>query len=219
MNDDKEYNEKYIEAKERQASLHKTTGAQDAKHSLRLPPGQILTDKFPILDLGIRSTREQYPKWTIKFSGLVENPKTFTLEEIKKMNKDDRMLDFHCVTRWSRYDLRWGGILFSKMMDIVGIKAEAKFVIFHSYDDYMTNVPLSEAISPDVLVAYELEGKEISPEHGGPVRMIVPGLYGWKSAKFLTGVELLAGDAPGFWEVRGYNNHADPWLEERYSST
>ncbi|MEK7576408.1 MAG: molybdopterin-dependent oxidoreductase [Patescibacteria group bacterium] len=215
--DNEQYNHKYIEAKERQAVQHKFSGVSDGVHENRLPPGQVLTDKFSILDLGVRPTREQYSTWSIEFKGLVKKPQTITLADIKQITKDERTLDFHCVTRWSRYDLYWGGILFSKMMERVGIKPEARFVVFHSFDDYTTNVPSAEALGPDVLIAYELEGSEIPPEHGGPVRMIIPTLYGWKSAKFLTGVELLDKDAPGFWEVRGYNNHADPWLEERYS--
>lgn len=212
-----EYNESYVDAKLRQARAHKTTGEQDVGHRDRLPPGQFKTEGFPILDLGVRPKRELYSNWTIEVKGLVEQQKVFTLEEIKKFGKDERTLDFHCVTRWSRYDLQWGGILFSRFCEIVKPQPSASVVIFHSYDKYTTNVPMKEVLGKNVLIAYELEGKEIPPEHGGPVRMIVPTLYGWKSAKFLTGIEFLDHDEPGFWEVRGYNNHADPWLEERYS--
>lgn len=215
--DENEYNEKYIEAKERQAELHKLSGKKDVAHEERLPPGQYLTQAFPILDLGIRPRRERYPSWQIEFFGLIDHPQTVFLKDMKEMAKDERTLDFHCVTRWSRYDLHWGGILFSRFAERLGMKPEVTTVVFHSYDKYTTNIPLKEAMGPDVLIAYELEGGEIPPEHGGPVRMIVPTLYGWKSAKFLTKVEFLDHDAPGFWEVRGYHNHADPWIEERYS--
>lgn len=108
-------------------------------------------------------------------------------------------------------------MVFSRFCEIVKPKPEATTVIFHSYDKYTTNIPLAEALGENVLIAYALDGADIPPEHGGPVRMIVPALYGWKSAKFLTGIEFLDHDAPGFWETRGYHNHADPWIEERYS--
>ncbi|MEK7631206.1 MAG: molybdopterin-dependent oxidoreductase [Patescibacteria group bacterium] len=217
MSDDPQYNEKYIEAKERQASQHKTTGERDAGHADRLPPGQILTQGFPILDLGIRPRHDEYASWKIFVRGLSETTRDFSLDEIRTLGHDERTLDFHCVTRWSRYDLPWGGMLFSRFCQLVKPKPTATTVIFHSYDKYTTNVPLAEALGKNVLIAYELEGKEIPPEHGGPVRMIVPTLYGWKSAKFLTGIEFLDHDEPGFWETRGYHNHADPWIEERYS--
>lgn len=214
---DEKYNEGYLRAKAQQATQHKTTGIKDAAHSLRLPPGQTLTKGFPILDLGIRPTRDEYKNWKIEFRGLVENKKTFTLADLKALSKTERTLDFHCVTRWSRYDIHWGGVLLKDICALVQPKGEVKNVIFYSYDKYTTNTPLAELLDDRILVAYELEEKEIPPEHGGPVRIINPNLYGWKSAKFLTAIEFRAEDEPGFWEVRGYHNHGDPWLEERYS--
>ena len=211
------YNENYIKAKLKQAEAHKLTGKKDLDHTDRLPPGQILTQGFPILDLGIRPKKEEYADWKIEIRGRVEDKKTFTLDELKKIAQEKRVHDFHCVTRWSRYDIPWTGVPFPKLVELVRPLPEARFVIFYSYDKYTTNIPLQEIMNDDVLIAYELEEKEIPPEHGGPVRMIVPMLYGWKSAKFLTKIEFRDEDESGFWEVRGYHNHGDPWLEERYS--
>lgn len=212
------YNEGYIKAKLKQAEAHKLTGTKDISHEGRLPPGQVLTERFPILDLGVRPRREEYPAWTIEVRGNVGNKKIFTLDELKKFPREERIHDFHCVTRWSRYDIRWAGMPFTNLLEIVKPAPETKHVIFYSYDTYTTNIPLAELMNDDVLIAYELEGNEIPPEHGGPVRMIVPMLYGWKSAKFLTKIEFRDEDEAGFWETRGYHNHGDPWLEERYGS-
>lgn len=210
-------NESYIKAKLKQAEAHKLTGITDAGHEERLPPGQTLTTGFPILDLGVRPKREDYARWTIEVTGSIANKRAYTLDEIKHLAREERVHDFHCVTRWSRYDIRWAGVPFPKLMELVQPLPKAKYVIFYSYDNYTTNIPLDELKNDDVLIAYELEGGEIPPEHGGPARMIVPMLYGWKSAKFLTKIEFRNADDPGFWEVRGYHNHGDPWLEERYS--
>ncbi|MBI2055153.1 MAG: molybdopterin-dependent oxidoreductase, partial [Candidatus Sungbacteria bacterium] len=158
------------------------------------------------------------------------------------MADTDITADFHCVTRWSRYDLHWSGVPFSKIMELVKPRLSAnphtkreqlesmnfssvsprsgvgvKFIVFHSFDKYTTNVTLDDVMQKNVIVATKLEGGEIPPEHGGPIRMILPHLYGWKSAKFLTAIEFVDEDKPGFWEVRGYSNRARPWIEERYS--
>ena len=216
--DEQEYNKKYIQAKVQSAAGHMLTGKKDDAHALRLPPGQILTQGFPILDLGVRPKREEYAGWSIEFRGKVKNKKIFTLEEIKKkFPKAERTLDFHCVTRWSRYDIKWGGALLTDIMKEVMPEDSVKYAIFYSYDKYATNIPFKELLTDNVLIAYELDGGDIPPEHGGPVRMIIPTLYGWKSAKFVTAIEFRDEDEPGFWEVRGYHNHGDPWLEERYS--
>ena len=124
--------------------------------------------------------------------------------------------DIHCVTAWSRFDNRWEGVSARRLLEIVRPKPEAKFVIQHSYDGYTTNVSLDDFAGEDVLLASRWEGEPIAREHGGPVRLVLPKLYFWKSAKWLTRLQFLAGDKPGFWEVRGYHNHADPWKEERY---
>ncbi|MBI4134584.1 MAG: molybdopterin-dependent oxidoreductase [Candidatus Sungbacteria bacterium] len=211
----REYNEAYIKAKKQQVKAH--TAISHAGGENRLPPGQVKTQAFPILDLGVRPSRERYPKWTLEVFGRVENPFALDLEKIKALAKETITADFHCVTRWSRYDLHWKGIPFSKIIELAKPEPAAQFVVFHSFDKYTTNVPFSELLKENVIVATELESKEIPPEHGGPIRMIIPHLYGWKSAKFLTRIEFLDHDEPGFWEVRGYSNSAHPWSEERYS--
>ena len=210
-----DFNQQYIKAKEQQARKHKE-GSHAESHD-RLPPGQTETKGFPILDLGIRPSHDRYPKWTLEILGMVKNPATLTLEEFKKLGGGEITADFHCVTRWSRYDLSWTGVPFTKIIELAKPEPSAKYVIFRSFEGYFTNVPLEELLKQNVIVAYELEGKEIPPEHGGPIRMIIPHLYGWKSAKFLTVVEFKDRDEPGFWEVRGYSNRARPWIEERYS--
>lgn len=215
MPDEPQYNEAYIRAKKQQAGAHAEVSHAESKN--RLPPGQIETKGFPILDLGIRPSLERYPRWTLEIKGNIENPVTLSADQIKGLANQSITADFHCVTRWSRFDLHWQGIPFSKIIELAKPKPEVQFVVFHSFDKYTTNVPLEELMKSNVIVATELEGKEIPPEHGGPIRMIIPHLYGWKSAKFLTGIEFIDKDQPGFWEVRGYSNRARPWIEERYS--
>ena len=216
MSDEPQYNESYIRAKEQQAAKHQHAEVK-AESGERLPPGQILTKGFPILDLGIRPSLERYPKWMLEIFGDVVNPVTLSLDKVKALAGENIMADFHCVTRWSRYDLNWTGIPFKKIIELAKPKESAKFVTFHSFDKYTTNVQLSELLKPNVILAYALEGGQIPPEHGGPIRMVIPHIYGWKSAKFLTKIEFTENDRPGFWEVRGYSNRARPWIEERYS--
>lgn len=215
--DETQYNEAYIKAKKQQAEKHEEVSHEESKD--RLPPGQVLTKTFPILDLGVRPTWERYPRWTLEIKGDVENPVILTVEEMKKLAGADITADFHCVTRWSRFDLHWSGVPFNKIIELAQPQPSVKFVIFHSFDKYTTNVTLEDVMQKNVIVATELEGQEIPPEHGGPIRMILPHLYGWKSAKFLTAIEFVPKDQPGFWEVRGYSNRARPWVEERYSAT
>jgi len=215
MQDEPNYNQSLIKAKESQAQKgkHKTK----AEGTDRLPPGQVLTSSFPILDLGVRPSLDRYPKWTLELKGAVQKPALLSLDEVKALALKDVTADFHCVTRWSRYDLHWTGVPFQKIIDLAHPSDDVQFVIFHSFDKYTANVALGELLKPNVIVATALEGAEIPPEHGGPIRMLIPHLYGWKSAKFLTGVEFSVNDKPGFWETRGYSNRARPWIEERYS--
>jgi DMSO/TMAO reductase YedYZ molybdopterin-dependent catalytic subunit len=182
----------------------------------RLPPGQHLTPGFPILDLGVRP--EISPgDWRLELGGLVENPLTFTWEQFNALPQFEDMSDFHCVTTWSKFDCRWKGVAFFTLVDLVRPKPEAKHVVFTSYDGYTTNVRLSGCLDDDVLIATQFEGKPLSREHGGPARVIIPKLYAWKGAKFVRQIEFAAEDKPGFWEVRGYSNTADPWTEDRFS--
>jgi len=192
----------------------------------RLPDGQHLTQGFPILDLGTRpDIRPQ--EWTLKIWGEVENPVEMTWDDLKGLPRSRQVTDFHCVTTWSKYDVPWGGVHFTDLAALVRPTMRAHHVVQHGGEGYTTNTPLEELMDSDVLIADEMvlqiNGKDggwqgIPRERGGPVRMIVPKLYAWKGSKFLVGLRFQERDEPGFWEVRGYNNHADPWRNERYSS-
>ncbi|CAO3449401.1 sulfite oxidase-like oxidoreductase [Azospirillum largimobile] len=182
----------------------------------RLPPGQRLVTDWPVLDLGI-TPKVTTANWTLAVDGLVENPLSWTWEDFQAQPQESFVSDIHCVTTWSRYDNRWEGVSARRLLELARPKPEARFVVFHSFDGYTTNVALSDFDDDGVLLATTWEGQPISRDHGGPVRIVLPKLYFWKSAKWVKRIELLAGDRKGYWEVRGYNNHADPWLEERYS--
>lgn len=182
----------------------------------RLPPGQTLTNKFPILDLGIHPEIEKN-SWNFNIFGLVKKELNLTLASLKKYKQITSVSDFHCVTHWSKFDVAWRGVLLSEILRDAELKATGKFATIHSYDDYTTNLPIEALLDNNVILAYELEGEELKKEHGGPVRLIVPKRYAWKSAKWIKSIEIHAENRPGFWEVRGYHNYANPWLEERYS--
>lgn len=181
----------------------------------RLPPGQYLIRKFPVLDLGVRKPLE-LKDWTLEVSGLVQRTGVITWEEVAQLPFVEQVSDFHCVTRWSLFDVRWKGVRFRDLAGLVKPLPEARYVLQHARDGYSANLPLDALMEHDVLLAFELNGEPLSLEHGGPVRMIVPRRYAWKGAKFLSGLEFLAEDKPGFWETRGYHNEGDPWKEERY---
>ena len=186
------------------------------RSSDRLPPGQHLTQGFPILDLGIKP-EIALKDWRLEIGGLVENPKTFTWEEFNALPQFEDVSDFHCVTTWSKFDCHWRGVAFFTLAEIVKPKPEVRHVLFSSYDGYTTNVRIEDALDDDVLVATQFDGKPITRDHGGPARVIIPKLYAWKGAKFVRAIEFVAEDQPGFWEVRGYSNTADPWTEDRFS--
>jgi DMSO/TMAO reductase YedYZ molybdopterin-dependent catalytic subunit len=183
----------------------------------RLPPGQHLTSGFPVLDLGIKP-EVPLTDWRLAVGGRVENPRTFSWDEFNALPQFQDVSDFHCVTTWSKFDVRWGGVAFFTLAEIVRPEPKAKHVLFTSYDDYTTNVRIEDVMDDDVLIATRYNGKPLPLEHGGPARMVIPKLYGWKSAKFIRSIEFTADDKPGFWEVRGYSNTADPWTEDRFSS-
>jgi DMSO/TMAO reductase YedYZ molybdopterin-dependent catalytic subunit len=185
-----------------------------ARASGRLPPGQAWTPGFPVLDLGVHPPFD--PKtWAFRFFGEVEKPVTLGWEDFRKLPRTPQVSDFHCVTTWSKMDVRWSGVRMADILDLVRPTQAAHFVIQHSADGYTTNTSIFEASQPDALLADALDGAPLPVEHGGPVRMVIPTLYAWKSAKFLTGLEFSKRDKPGYWETRGYHNNADPWKEER----
>ena len=210
--------ERYIEAKQKWAEKQKARGvtARAAASPDRLPPGQKLTDGFPVLDLGVQP-EIPLPEWRLKIGGDVEKTTELTWEQFNALPQVEDVSDFHCVTTWSKYDCRWGGVAFTTLYEVVQPAPEAKFVYFTSYDGYSTNVALEKCLDDDVLVATSFEGQPVPREHGGPARIIIPKLYAWKGAKFVNGITFLAEDKLGFWEVRGYSNTADPWTEDRYA--
>lgn len=210
--------DRYIEAKQRWAEKQKARGvtARTVAASDRLPPGQKLTQGFPVLDLGVQPAIA-HDEWQLTLNGLVAKPTTLSWTEFNALPQVDDVSDFHCVTTWSKYDCRWGGVAFTTLYELVQPDPAAKFVYFTSYDGYSTNVPLARCLDDDVLIATSFAGAPVSREHGGPARVIIPKLYAWKGAKFVHGITFLAEDKLGFWEVRGYSNTADPWKEERYA--
>ncbi len=209
---------RYIEAKQRWAEKQKSRGAtaRAVASGDRLPPGQKLTEGFPVLDLGVQPVIA-LAEWTLKIDGLVAQPTDLSWAQFHALPQVEDVSDFHCVTTWSKYDCRWGGVAFTTLYELVSPAPSAKFVYFTSYDGYSTNVDLAHCLDDDVLVATSFDGAPVAREHGGPARVIIPKLYAWKGAKFVNGITFLAEDKLGFWEVRGYSNTADPWTEDRYA--
>ena len=182
----------------------------------RLPPGQVKTDKWPVLHHG-QVPKVDLASWDLVVDGLVGRPQRWTWEEFRKLPRMRRRSDIHCVTRWSRYDNVWDGVLLRDAIAIASPAAEAHFAVIHAEQGFTTNLPLMELLQDDVLLADQHDGQPLTPEHGWPLRLVVPRRYFWKSAKWIRRIELVAGDRPGFWERNGYHNEADPWREERFS--
>lgn len=180
----------------------------------RLPPGQAATERFPVLTYGPtpRVAREELE---LRVFGLAE-PRSFRLDELLALPQSTRVHDFHCVTHWSRLGLRWTGVLTVDLVDRLSLHEGARHVMLHCYGGYTTDLPLDDFLADGCLLALGLDGDELPVEHGGPLRAVVPHLYGWKSAKWLSGIEFLAEGRPGFWERNGYHRRGDPWREERY---
>jgi DMSO/TMAO reductase YedYZ molybdopterin-dependent catalytic subunit len=205
-----------VSAKERWARKMSGKAKPSLRSHDRLPPGQHLTAGFPVLDLGSRP-EIALDEWRLEVGGLVEFPRTFTWEQFNALPQFDDVSDFHCVTTWSKFDCRWGGVAFFTLAEFVKPKPEVKHVLFTSYDGYTTNVRLEDCRDDDVLIATQFDGRPVPREHGGPARVIIPKLYAWKGAKFVKSIEFAAGDRLGYWEVRGYSNTADPWREDRFA--
>lgn len=182
----------------------------------RLPPGQHPVDNFPVLDLGFKPDIP-LSDWRLTVSGFVTTPLTWTWEQFLAQPQFQNRSDFHCVTSWSRYDNDWEGVSFKHLLAVVRPLSLARFVLFQSYDDYTTNLPLEACGDDDVLLAHSWNGNPLSRDHGGPVRVIVPKRYAWKGAKWVKAITFLDQDEKGFWEVRGYSNTALPWNNDRYA--
>lgn len=192
------------------------TGRHARPEAERLPPGQHLVKNWPVLDLGITPSVTTQ-SWRLDVDGAVDNRLSWNWQAFMSQAQREFVSDIHCVTTWSRYDNHWSGLATTDLLALARPRAEASHVVLTSYDGYTTNLALADFASPDAVIAHAWEGQPLSAEHGGPARLIVPHLYFWKSAKWLTRITFVTRDQPGFWEQRGYHNHADPWLEERYS--
>ncbi len=182
----------------------------------RIPPGQRLVKTWPVLHYGPIPTSDG-SDWDLEVSGLVENPFTLTYEELKALGPQDVQADMHCVTGWSTLDNQWTGVPFRVLAERAKPMADAKWVIARCEYGYTSDLSLEVMMGDDVLVAWAHDGEDLTPEHGYPLRLVVPQRYAWKSAKWLRGLEFSKSNKRGFWEVRGYHIHADPWREERYS--
>jgi DMSO/TMAO reductase YedYZ molybdopterin-dependent catalytic subunit len=191
------------------------TGRTARPESERLPPGQHRVTNWPILDLG-RQPDVPTDKWRLTIDGLVANPVTLDWAAFQALPQVRRTSDIHCVTSWSRYDNAWQGVTTRDLLDLVDPLPEAQAVMLHAADGYDTNLLLADFAAEDAIVAHSWSGQPLSREHGGPVRLVVPHLYFWKSAKWLNRIEFLTEEEAGFWEVNGYHMRGDPWAEERY---
>jgi DMSO/TMAO reductase YedYZ molybdopterin-dependent catalytic subunit len=180
----------------------------------RVPPGQFLTTKFPVLTYGAEP-KIDLNTWEIRVFGLVEHEISLNWDQFSNLPWTKTATDFHCVTQWSQLDNTWDGVNFADLVNMAGPKPEAKFVMAHCYGGYSTNLPLDLAMEEGIL-AHKQEGEPIGMSHGWPLRLIVPSVYAWKSAKWVNSLELMAEDSPGFWEQRGYHNEGNPWKEERF---
>jgi DMSO/TMAO reductase YedYZ molybdopterin-dependent catalytic subunit len=183
----------------------------------RLPPGQSATLKWPVLHYG-SVPRFDAARWDFKVWGLVETPLRLSWEDFNALPRFDVTLDFHCVTRWSRFDNRWTGVAFRELLRRVQAKRQATHVLMHAEQGFTANVPLADLDRDDVLLATHHDGEPLAPDHGYPLRLIVPHLYAWKSVKWVRGLEFFDHDVPGFWERNGYHMYGDPWREQRFDT-
>jgi DMSO/TMAO reductase YedYZ molybdopterin-dependent catalytic subunit len=188
----------------------------DTGRSDRMPPGQQVTDDWPVLHYG-SIPRVDVSNWSFTISGLVEIEQKLNFEQISSLPQEKVFSDIHCVTGWSKLNNYWEGVSAQVIKDLSTALPEAKFVLIHAEKGFKTNLSMNDFLQPDVLFALKHNGETLTAGHGYPVRLVVPRLYFWKSAKWVTGVEFMAKDRHGFWESRGYHNRGDPWLEERYS--
>ncbi len=189
--------------------------SSDTQRANRIPPGQFQTVKWPVLHAG-SVPRIDLQKWQLQLWGQVERPTVLNWTELQAQPHVKIFADMHCVTRWSMLDNTWEGVSTRQLSSLAGVKPEAKYVIAHGAHGFTTNMPLADFLDEDCLVAWSRNGEALDPDHGWPLRLVIPKLYAWKSAKWLTGLEFASTDEPGFWEQNGYHNHGDPWTEERF---
>ena len=179
----------------------------------RTPPGQYLTEDFPVLSAG-PTPQTPLERWDLQVVGEVDQPRRWTWEQFLALPRETFAVDIHCVTKWSKLDTEWEGVSLDTLLD--GIEHSADYLVAHCDGGYTTNVPLADVTESKAWIAFGYDGEPLAPEHGGPARLLVPHLYFWKSAKWVRRLELTSDDQPGFWEQLGYHNYGDPWQEQRY---
>ncbi len=187
-----------------------------AQRGQRVPPGQYLTNDFPVLSAG-PTPHTPLSDWSLSIDGLVAESVSWTWDEFQALPSREFVVDISCVTKWTRLDMRWQAVSVDTLFEHVELDRRAAFVIAWSDGGYTTNLPIADIVNGQAFVAFGYDGDHLAPEHGGPARLVVPHLYFWKSAKWLRGLRVVEKDQPGFWESFGYHNRGDPWLEERYS--
>ena len=186
--------------------------------NLDVPPGQFVTQKFPVLTYGQTPSIRQ-DQWTFKVFGSVNEELEIDFQSLLSMPQIQINKPFHCVTQWSNLDNLWEGVQFTEILDIINLKPGIKHALVHCYGGYSTNLTIDTLMESDVLLAHKRNGEPLTQEHGSPVRLVVPSRYGWKSAKWVNGVEFMETEQPGFWEKLGYHNNGDPWAEQRYQAS
>jgi DMSO/TMAO reductase YedYZ molybdopterin-dependent catalytic subunit len=179
----------------------------------RVPPGQYVTHDFPVLSAG-PTPHTPLDEWSFTLSGSLDEPVSWTWDELTSLPREDITVDIHCVTKWTKLDTKWAGVSIDTLL--ADVTTSAGFITAWCDGGYTTNLPLEDVTDGKAWVAYSYDDEPLDPEHGGPARLLVPHLYFWKSAKWVRGIELREEDEPGFWETYGYHNHGDPWKEQRY---
>jgi DMSO/TMAO reductase YedYZ molybdopterin-dependent catalytic subunit len=191
---------------------------QPAEKAGRVPPGQYITEDYPVLSAG-PTPRIPLDHWTFTIEGLVQEKVSWNWDEFLKLPARKFVVDISCVTKWTKLDMSWEGVSVDILLEHVKLDPRAQFVTAFSHEGYTTNLPLEDIVNGKAFIAYKYDGKPLTPEHGGPARMVVPHLYFWKSAKWVAGLRFMEKDKAGFWESAGYHQHGDPWKEERYSNS
>ena len=186
---------------------------RDTASGSRVPPGQHVVDDFPVLSAG-PTPRVPLSEWSFSIVGELDEPKTWTWDEFRRLPSETVSVDIHCVTKWSKLDTSWTGVSVETILE--GVETAADYAVAYSDGGYTTNLPVDDLRGRQAWIAFEYDGRPLDPEHGGPARLLVPHLYLWKSAKWVRGISLQAEDEPGFWESNGYHNRGDPWREQRY---